>query len=194
MHELKRKALATVPLTFATVEDFWDGSRSGTAEQCLKALCVSHERLRAELEGAEIMLFEEPGKAALRSLLTACKEAIAVLRSLNDYERVCRELIAAKVEGGDDLAIVLSNVLRRLDNATEQVGASLAPKTKESDFEQWLSETFYGRDTDFKMEAVPHAHIFNLDQTIRLATHIWQCVENKPPPWWSKYSQCTEEL
>lgn len=40
------------PLTYETVRCFWDGTRSGTAEECLKALCISHERLRAELARA----------------------------------------------------------------------------------------------------------------------------------------------
>ena len=55
MTNLEKRALARVPLSYETVESFWDGSRSGTAEQCLKALCESHERLRAELEGSEIL-------------------------------------------------------------------------------------------------------------------------------------------
>lgn len=55
---LQRNALASVPLTEATVQSFYDGSRSGTAEQCLRALCESHERLRAELQGAELLLAE----------------------------------------------------------------------------------------------------------------------------------------
>lgn len=188
MTNLQKSALASLPLTAATIESFWDGSRSGTAEQCLRALCISHERLRAELQGAEVLLAEEPGKAAVRSLLTACKEAVAILRSLNDYERVCRELIAAKVEGGDDLAVVLSNVLRRLDNAAEAVERSLSPVRAEgSDFQEWMRETFYGRDTDLKMESVPYAHVFDYDQTIQLATFLWECMENKLPPWWSRF-------
>ena len=55
MTTLEKRALARPPLSYETVESFWDGSRSGTAEQCLKALCESHERLRAELEGSEIL-------------------------------------------------------------------------------------------------------------------------------------------
>ena len=58
MTDLKRKAIGRLPLTYATVESFYDGSRSGTAEQCLKALCKSHERLRAELDGVTILLEE----------------------------------------------------------------------------------------------------------------------------------------
>ncbi len=56
--ELNRRALANVPLTKETVQSFWDGTRSGTPEQCLLALCISHERLRMELAGAEKLLAE----------------------------------------------------------------------------------------------------------------------------------------
>jgi len=45
-----------VPLSEETVASFYDGSYSGTALQCLKALCESHERLRTELEGMEVIL------------------------------------------------------------------------------------------------------------------------------------------
>lgn len=175
-------------MTAATVESLYDGTHSGTPEQCLRALCESHERLRAELQGAEALLYEEAGKSALRNLLTAAKETCSALRSLNDHERVCRELIAAKIPGGDDLAILLSNILRRLDHAAEVVAGSLKPRVMSSnDFEEWLSETFYGRDTDLKMEAVAYAHVFTYDQAIQLATHIWECMENKRPPWYSKF-------
>jgi hypothetical protein len=71
MTDLQRQALATVPLSAATVESFYDGSHSGTEKQCLRALCKSHERLRAELEGAELLLKEdeERRKSALALIL-----------------------------------------------------------------------------------------------------------------------------
>lgn len=59
MTKLQRKALTTYPLSKETVESFYDGSHSGTEKQCLRALCESHERLRAEVEGAEILLSED---------------------------------------------------------------------------------------------------------------------------------------
>jgi hypothetical protein len=130
---------------------------------------------------------EEPGRAAVRSMLTACKEAVAVLRSLNTYDRVCRELIAAKL-GEYDMAVVLSNVIRHLDNAAEAVERSLEPKPPGPDFEAWLAETFYGRDSDLKVEAIPHAHVLNYEQALQLAKHVWECMELNPPPWWSKYA------
>lgn len=55
MHQLHRQAMASVPLSKETVQSFYDGTRFGATEQCLKALCESHERLRAELEGSELL-------------------------------------------------------------------------------------------------------------------------------------------
>ncbi len=55
MTRLTRNALLRLPLSVETVESFYDGTRSGTAEECLRALCESHERLRAELDGTELM-------------------------------------------------------------------------------------------------------------------------------------------
>lgn len=69
MNQLTSRALATVPLTAETVQSFYDGTRSGTAEQCLKALCESHERLRAELEGSEIMRSDDANEIASVLLL-----------------------------------------------------------------------------------------------------------------------------
>jgi hypothetical protein len=59
MTQLERNALATVPLSRETVESFYDGSRSGTAEQCLRAPCASHERLRAEIDGMDALLKDD---------------------------------------------------------------------------------------------------------------------------------------
>ncbi len=65
---------------------------------------------------------------------------------------------------------------------------------KKEDFEQWIEETFYGRDTDFKIEPIPHANILNYDQAIQLATHIWKCMQNQRPPWWSRYEGLERRL
>ncbi len=59
-----------VVLTEATVTSFWDGSHSGTPEQCLRALCVSHERLRAEAHGLDVFLEEANRKLAAALALT----------------------------------------------------------------------------------------------------------------------------
>lgn len=188
MNHLQQRALATVPLSQETVEDFYTGQRSGTADQCLKALCISHERLRAELQGAMALLEEDAGKSALCGLLTAAKEAMSWLRRLNDFEVVCRALIDTKI-GQEDLAVILSNILRRLDRGVEQIERSLSPRElPQSDFESWMEETFCGRDHDVKMEAVPYAHLFTYEQTLQLANFVWSCVENKPPPWWSRFA------
>lgn len=61
---LQERALARLPLSAATIQSFYDGSRSGTAEQCLKACCESHERLRAECDGLAILLAEAEKRIA----------------------------------------------------------------------------------------------------------------------------------
>ena len=72
MTDLERRALASLPLPRETVEAFFDGSRAGTAAQGLRALCVSHERLRVQLEGVESILGEpEPETLRLRARLAA---------------------------------------------------------------------------------------------------------------------------
>jgi hypothetical protein len=70
MTGLKRNALLRLPLSENTVESFYDGSRSGTAEQRLHALCESHERLRAELQGTELMMADLEAKLAKALALT----------------------------------------------------------------------------------------------------------------------------
>jgi hypothetical protein len=70
MNKLRRNALARVALTDETVQSFYDGSHSGTEKQCLRALCESHERLRTELQGAEILLAEMESKLAKAFALT----------------------------------------------------------------------------------------------------------------------------
>jgi hypothetical protein len=52
-----------VPLTVEAVENIYSQRRS-IHEQCLKALCESHERLRAELEGMEVLLREAESRAS----------------------------------------------------------------------------------------------------------------------------------
>ncbi len=75
MTNLTRDALACVPLPEETVRGFYDRSRScEISERNLKALCASHERLRAELQGAEILiadLADEPSRVEIRRLTTA---------------------------------------------------------------------------------------------------------------------------
>ncbi len=53
MTPLQREALVCTALTKETVEDIYGGASS---DFTLRMMCTSHERLRAELEGAEIML------------------------------------------------------------------------------------------------------------------------------------------
>lgn len=68
MMELRRKALASLPLSEAKVASFYDGSRSGTAEQCLQALCISHERLRAERDGLSALCESDAQQKLVRAL------------------------------------------------------------------------------------------------------------------------------
>jgi hypothetical protein len=65
MNQLHRNAMVMMPLTEETVLSFYDGSRSGTPEQCLKALCESHERLRAELQGSTALVDAAEAELAL---------------------------------------------------------------------------------------------------------------------------------
>lgn len=56
---LRTECLKHVPLTAATVESIWSELRKyseGELLERLRALCLSHERLRAELEGCEATL------------------------------------------------------------------------------------------------------------------------------------------
>jgi hypothetical protein len=56
VNQLRRRAMAMLPLTEGTVLSFYEGLHSWTVKQCLKALCESHERLRTELQGQTIVL------------------------------------------------------------------------------------------------------------------------------------------
>jgi hypothetical protein len=59
MTRLHRMALMRLPLSKETVEYFYENtSLSGKSSECIKTLCESHERLRSELEGAELLLEE----------------------------------------------------------------------------------------------------------------------------------------
>jgi len=66
--DLTRQALVSLPLTpervrevyafFRPAPDDGAGAQAGMA-RVIRELCVSHERLRAELEGAEALLREQ---------------------------------------------------------------------------------------------------------------------------------------
>ena len=61
MTPLQQKALASVPLPETFVADIYDCAPKMTRDKAieeLQRLCVSHERLRAELLGAEALLTE----------------------------------------------------------------------------------------------------------------------------------------
>ena len=69
MTPLTRAALATVPLKPDVVQHLHDCAHS-IATSSVKALCVSHERLRMELEGAEKLLAEPDAKIKAALALT----------------------------------------------------------------------------------------------------------------------------
>jgi hypothetical protein len=71
-----RNALGRLPFTKETVESFYDGTHSGTVLECLRALCESHERLRAELQGAELI------RAQLEAKLTNALDLVEKIREL----------------------------------------------------------------------------------------------------------------
>ncbi len=77
MTPLERKALGTIPLTYACVESFYDDSHAGSVSQCLKVLCLSHERMRMELEGAEVLREDaEREIAVLKSRVEELEQAL----------------------------------------------------------------------------------------------------------------------
>jgi hypothetical protein len=60
MTPLQRQALASLPMSEQEVERIYttsnDGEGGGSLLRKLAALCVSHERLRMEIEGATLLL------------------------------------------------------------------------------------------------------------------------------------------
>jgi len=67
---LQKNALARVPMAEEAVERIYQNDR-GIHTEVLKALCESHERLRAELQGAEVLLADaEKEVARLKAGLT----------------------------------------------------------------------------------------------------------------------------
>jgi len=71
---LKTECLAHTPIEYETVRDFYDETKAShphphdEQSHFLIALCLSHERLRAERDGTEIMLRE--AQAALKQINT----------------------------------------------------------------------------------------------------------------------------
>lgn len=95
MTDLTRRALATVPLSCETVEDFFDGSASGSTKECLRALCISHERLRSELQGAEILIAEDSERI---KRLEGFKEILRTLLDKNEPLEAFHEAVRAVID------------------------------------------------------------------------------------------------
>lgn len=66
MTRLRRRALARLPLTETQVIAIYDTATAGAAvgNGNVTALCESHERLRAELQGAEVLIKDAEAKLA----------------------------------------------------------------------------------------------------------------------------------
>ena len=72
MTTLHRNALATLPLSVSDVEDIYKKARQIPVQK----ICESHERLRLEMEGSELLLSDaEKEVAALKTLLKAIVDA-----------------------------------------------------------------------------------------------------------------------
>lgn len=69
MPRLEIECLKTLPLPVETVKGIFDERHNwdGTTRDIISRLCLSHERLRAELSGAEIIITE---------LETKCQEKL----------------------------------------------------------------------------------------------------------------------
>lgn len=83
MTDLTRRALGRVPLTEQEVADWyewakaWASRDSAGSRAAVKVLCESHERLRVELQGAELLL--EENKKLIESLTDRCHEQSELL-------------------------------------------------------------------------------------------------------------------
>ena len=101
MTTLQRNALGRLAMTEIEVQalyDQWPGNK------CVRALCESHERLRTELQGAEIMLAEAVG---LEEKLAAAEKKLADLQAQQPkYGKLCgrrnhHDTCTCQGEGGD---------------------------------------------------------------------------------------------
>jgi hypothetical protein len=66
---LSKKSLSVLPMPLDHVEGIYDACRDMTREkliECVKRIALSHERLRAELAGATVLMDER--EAAIREI------------------------------------------------------------------------------------------------------------------------------
>lgn len=56
MTKLQERSLGRVPLAIDDVEKYYLGQKQGNLHGHIATLCESHERLRTELQGAEILI------------------------------------------------------------------------------------------------------------------------------------------
>lgn len=83
MTPLTRAALARLPLPASAVEDIYRNPNAS-----IRSLCESHERLRAELQGAEAML--ESDRAEVGAVLRMLDE-LAQMWGDEGVFRTCRD-------------------------------------------------------------------------------------------------------
>ena len=103
MTELQRRALARVALSEAEIETAYQeykptdsGKHRLRFQHIIRALCESHERLRAELQGAETLLEEE--RAEVRSVLDLMDNLASVWGDEGVFRR-CRDRLRKLVQG-----------------------------------------------------------------------------------------------
>ena len=98
MTYLDRCAMATIALDVATVERLYELARKQTRVEshCLEKVCVSHERLRAELVGGQLIHAET--QAEVTSVLAMLDE-LADLWGDEGKFRACRDRLR-KLLGG----------------------------------------------------------------------------------------------
>lgn len=94
MTDLQRKALASLPMETNRVETLYAGVFGGVAEKAIKNLCVSHERLRAELLGAETLLANQQAEiVALLARLDGLAHQWEDESVFNDFRDRLRKLL-----------------------------------------------------------------------------------------------------
>jgi len=117
--DLKTQCLPQVPLTEVQVEDVFatrDQLDRDTLLGVVRRLCLSHERLRLELAGAEILL-EKPARkmdiAEARQIVSACIDTKYHLMGMPGYKGAYRSLPNVSLED-----MLMANRLVALEGPT----------------------------------------------------------------------------
>jgi len=116
---LKTQCLPQVPLTEVQVEDVFatrDQLDRDTLLGVVRRLCLSHERLRLELAGAESLLERTARKMELseaRQIVSACIDTKCHLMGMPGYEGAYRSLPNVSLED-----LLMANRLVALEGPT----------------------------------------------------------------------------